>query len=77
MQRLRNDCGQQHGLPGQQVHFAEESRRAMADEFLPASVNDCHLPFANCDEGIGRISDAKEHIADIRGELLADSRERR
>ena len=42
-QRLGDDRGQEDGLPGEQVHLAEEARGAVADDLVARRVEDRHL----------------------------------
>ena len=76
-QRLRDDRGQEDGLPGEQVQLAEEAGGAVADDLVAGRVEDRDLALEDRDERIVRIADAEQHVADPRSPLLADRGERR
>ena len=75
--RRCDDRGEEHGLPGEQVHLAEEARAAMADDLLAGSVGDRDLTLDDRDERIARVADLEQRLADLRGSLLAVLREQR
>ena len=63
-QRLRDDRGQEDGLPGEEVHLAEEARRAVADDLVAGRVEDRDLALDDRDEGVALVADAEQHVAD-------------
>ena len=71
-QRLGDDRGDEHGLPGQQVQLAEEAGRPVADDLVAGSVEDRDLALEDRDERVVAIADAIEHVADVRCALLAE-----
>ena len=74
---LGDDRGQEHRLPGKKVHLAQELRLAVADDLVARSIEDRHLALENRDQGIALIADAKQHVTDACGSLLAMLGERR
>ena len=70
-ERLRHDRGQEDGLAGEEVQFAEEARRAVPDDLVPGGIDDCHLAFADRDERIGRVTDPVERITNVGCALLS------
>ena len=44
----------------------------MAHDLVPAAVEDRHLALENRDERVGPVADAIQHVADVRGALLAE-----
>ena len=69
--RLGHDRGEEDRLPGEQVHLAEEAGGAVADDLVPGGVEDRRLALDDRDERVGRVADLEEHLADLRGPLLA------
>ena len=76
-QRLRDDGGEEDGLPGEQVHLAEEAGGAVADDLVAGRVEDRDLALEDRDERVARVADAVEHVSDPCGALLAELGERR
>jgi hypothetical protein len=76
-QRLGHDRRHEHGLPGQEIQFAEKARGAVADDLVARRVQDRHLALTDRDERIRVIADPVQHVADARGQLLAQRRKRR
>ena len=75
-QRLRDDRRQEDGLPGEEVHLAEEARRAVADDLVAGRIEDRHLAFEDRDERVAPVADPEQHVADGGGALLAELGER-
>jgi len=59
-------------LPGEEVQLAEETGGAVADDLVAGRIQDRHLALTDGDEGIDRISDLVQDVADAR-KLLADA----
>ena len=76
-QRLGDDGGEEDGLAGEQVHLAEEAGGAVADDLAAGGVEDRDLALEDRDEGIGRVADFEELLADLGGPLLAERGEGR
>ena len=76
-QRLRDDRGQEDGLAGEEVHLAQEARRAVADDLAAGGVQDRDLALEDRDERVAAVADPEEHVADRRRALLAERGERR
>ena len=57
--------------PEQEVHLAEEARRAVPDDLVAGGVEDGHLALDDRDERVAPVADPEEHVADRRGALLA------
>ena len=70
--RLGDDGGEEDGLAGEQVHLAEEAGGAVADDLPPGGIGDRDLALVDRDEGIGRVADFEELLADLGGPLLAE-----
>jgi hypothetical protein len=49
-QRFRDRRGDEHRLPGEQIHLAEESRRAVLDDLVARGIGDRHLAVKDRDE---------------------------
>ena len=73
-QRLRHDRGHEDGLPGEEVQLAEEARGAVTEDLVAGGVEDRHLALPDRDEGVRRVADAVEDVADRRRALLAHCR---
>jgi hypothetical protein len=69
-ERLGDHRGEEDGLPGEQVHLAEEPGGAMADDLVARRVEDRHLALADRDERVGLVADLEENVADGRRFLL-------
>ena len=54
MQRLDDDRGDEHRLPGKQVQLAEEAGRPVADDLVAASIEDRDLALDDRDERVAR-----------------------
>ena len=72
-----DDRGQEHRLPGEQVHLAEEARCAVPDDLLSGRIEDRHLSLEDRDERIPPVADSEQHVSDGRAALLAELGERR
>jgi hypothetical protein len=75
--RLCHDRGQEHGLAGEQVELAEKLGRAAADDLVAGAVEHRHLALLDGDEGIGRVAQPEQHVADGRRPSLSHFREPR
>ena len=75
--RLGHDGGEEDGLPGEQVHLAEEAGRTVADDLVARAVEHRGLALEDRDERVGRVADLEEPLADLGGPLLALLGERR
>ena len=71
-QRLGDDGGEEDGLAGEQVHLAEEAGGAVADDLPPGGIGDRHFALLDGDEGIGRVANFEELLANLRAPLLAE-----
>ena len=76
-QRLRDDGGEEDGLPGKEVQLAEEPRGAVADDLVAGRIEDGHLALDDRDERIASVADSEQHVADVRIPLLSELGERR
>jgi energy-coupling factor transporter ATP-binding protein EcfA2 len=70
-QRLGGDGGEEDGLPGEQVHLAEEPGGAVADDLAAAAVEYRGLALEDGDQRVGRVADLEQLLADRGGALLA------
>ena len=69
-QGLLHDGGQERRLAREQVQLAQEFRGAAADDLVARRVEDRDLTLQDCDEGIVRVADPEERLADARRPLL-------
>ena len=76
-QRLRDDRGDEHRLPREEVQFAEEVRRAVPGDVVARGIEDRHLAIDDRDERVAAIADAIQHIPDVRAAFLAELGQRR
>src|SRR6476469_2672838 len=76
-QRLRDDRGQEDGLPGQEVHLAKEARGAMTDDLVADRIENRHLALEDGDERVAAVAYTEQHVTDVCGALLAKLREGR
>src|SRR5262249_11889311 len=70
-QRLGDDRGEEDGLPGEQVHLAEEAGGAVADDLVAGAVEDRELALEDRDERVARVAGFEQLRAGRRGSLLA------
>ena len=69
-QGLIHDRGQERRLAREQVQLTQEFRGAAADDLVARRVEDRDLALQDCDEGIARVADPEERVADARRALL-------
>ncbi len=65
--RLGDDGGEEDGLPGEQVHLAEEAGGAVADDLLAGAVEDRRLALDDRDERVALVADLEQRLAGLGG----------